>query len=148
MIVKNSEFKNNSRTSLTNRFFQVYSQYQKNPEQFKNFKDWAPWSSIYGITCILPVIVFHPPTKGSPSYFENVTSVTKWQKTFLGLKLSLQAFTMAFYIKKLSFQVNSKVTPATLEHITMFKQQQLFCVQGVSQEGKKICNFHELGNKA
>ena len=55
---------------------------------------------------------------------------------------------MAFYIKKLSFQVNSKVTPATLEHITMFKQQQLFCVQGVSQEEKKICNFHELGNKA
>ena len=60
-----------------------------------------------------------------------------YKKLFLGLKLSLQAFTMVFYIKKLSFQVNSKVMSATLEHITTFKQQQLFCVQGVSQEGKK-----------
>ena len=41
-VAKNSEFQNNSRTNLKKEFFQVHFLYQKNSEQFKEFKVWAP----------------------------------------------------------------------------------------------------------
>ena len=71
----------NSRTILEQSwkkkgFFQLHFQYQKNPEQFKEFKEFqnhsAPQNTLFLITCI-PSVIFLPPSpgKGSPSYFGN-----------------------------------------------------------------------------
>ena len=75
LIVKNSEFRNNTRTSLKKWIFSsTFPVPKKTPEQFKKFKEfqnhWAPWNYMYGITCI-PQLFFIPPQLGSPSYFGN-----------------------------------------------------------------------------
>ena len=50
-------------------FFQVHSQHQKNLEQIKEFKDWAPWNSMYGIPCTSQLF-FIPLMRGFFFYFE------------------------------------------------------------------------------
>ena len=56
MIVKKSQFKNNSRTSLKKWIFSItFPVPKKKSEQFKEFQNhWTPWNSLYGITCTLP----------------------------------------------------------------------------------------------
>ena len=53
MIVKKSQFKNNSRTSLKKWIFSItFPVPKKKSEQFKEFQNhWTPWNSLYGITC-------------------------------------------------------------------------------------------------
>ena len=77
MIVKKSQFKNNSRTSLKKWIFSItFPVPKKKSEQFKEFQNhWTPWNSLYGITCTpLPpppqLYVLHPPTKGSLQLFK------------------------------------------------------------------------------
>ena len=64
MIVKILNSRTIPEQAWKSGFFQVHFQYQKNPEQFKKFKEfqnhWAPWNSMYGIGYIPPVI-FHCP---------------------------------------------------------------------------------------
>ena len=80
MIVKNSEFKNKPEKR---DFFKFIPSTKKNPEQFKEFKDWAAWNSVYEIWCI-PQLLFTPsPTRVPPSYSENSTTPSPPLKTNL-----------------------------------------------------------------
>ena len=56
MIVKKSQFKNNSRTSLKKWIFSItFPVPKKKSEQFKEFQNhWTPWKSLFGITCTPP----------------------------------------------------------------------------------------------
>ena len=54
-------------------FFNYISSTKKKSEQFKEFQNhWAPWNSLYGITCTPTpqLYVLHPPTKGSLQLFK------------------------------------------------------------------------------
>ena len=99
MIVKILNSRTIPEQAWKSGFFQVHFQYQKNPEQFKKFKEfqnhWAPWNSIYGIAYIPPVIFHCPQLKDPPSYFRNV--VLCWSLLRLATLLKSDSSTASFW---------------------------------------------------
>ena len=91
MIVKNSEFKNNSRTSLKKRIFlSSFPAPKKNPEQFKKFKDWAMlWMKF----------------DASPSYFSPLHQLRVPASCFANSNVSMHFFTYFsnFLVKQWQF---------------------------------------------